>query len=885
MTKTPLSSFPASLRTVEGIHEYKLNNGMTVLLFPDPSSQTVTVNMTYLVGSRHEGRGEAGMAHLLEHMLFKGTDIHPNIPALLQDHGAIFNATTWFDRTNYFETLSATDDNVEFALKLEADRMLHSAIRQSDLDAEMTVVRNEFEMGENDPLHVLHDQMFSAAYRWHNYGKTTIGNRSDIERVPVKNLKAFYQYYYQPDNAVLIVAGNFNLPKTQEWILKYFGSLQKPGRVLDNTYTEEPVQDGTRDVRLMRAGDVAKSAVAYHIPAASHPDFAAILVLSKVLSDEPSGLLYQSLVQSGIASEVFDMVYALKEPGLFMAFATPAKNHEVSEVLAKMISLLENLNDKNITLESIERAKTRILKNTKLAMKSSKNLSLKLSESIAQGDYRLFFYTRDLVKAITLSDVIRVATTYFIESNRTTGLFIPTNLPKRATIPLSPDVSMLLSDYSGSEEIHVGEAFEATTQNIDARIVRSSPLPTMKTALLNKSTRGQAVQASLIFRLGNESVLHGKRAILHLIPDLLRRGTKEMTFQKAQDALDKLQSAVHISGRGAAAVVVDIHSDHHHFPEAMQIASDFMRSPRFSEEEFFIIQKRELTDLEQARIDPQEIGMNELERLKNPFAVDNIHYVPTIDERIAELKAVTFEKAQQVYHELYGANHLDVAIIGDFDSTIISQIENRLGDWQSSVVYQRVIRPYAPALSELRTLKTSDKQMALIAMGANFAMRDDDKHFPAMRIANYIFGESMKSRLMQRLRHTEGLSYRAGSSLNVSRHDFSGTITLSAICATDKADFALQLMQEEYRHWVEKGVTEQELQEGKQGFQSYFDNLLGNDGYVLQTMGSLMDVNRTFEYYAELLSAIARLETRDVLAALEISLLKAPLAIVKAGDF
>src|SRR5205807_9716062 len=196
----------------------------------------VTVNMTVLVGSRHEGYGETGMAHLLEHMLFKGTPSHPNVPKALRDHGARFNGTTWVDRTNYFETMPASDANLEFGIKLEADRLLHSFIRREDLALEMTVVRNEFEMGENSPEGILNQRMMAIAYEWHNYGKSTIGNRADIERVPVDNLREFYRKFYQPDNCMVVVAGKFDESKALLLVQKYFGSIKKPDRQLPITY-------------------------------------------------------------------------------------------------------------------------------------------------------------------------------------------------------------------------------------------------------------------------------------------------------------------------------------------------------------------------------------------------------------------------------------------------------------------------------------------------------------------------------------------------------------------------------------------------------------------------------------------------------------------------
>jgi zinc protease len=284
--------------TIEGITEYRLKNGCKFLLFPDPSSSKVTVNMTVLVGSRHEGYGETGMAHLLEHMLFKGSKEFPHIDKALQAHGASnANATTWTDRTNYYETMPANDANLEFGIKLEADRLVNSFIRREDLALEMTVVRNEFEMGENNPEYILSQRMAAVAYEWHNYGKSTIGNRSDIERVPIENLHAFYKKFYQPDNIVVIVAGKFDAGKAIKLITEQFGALPAPKRKLSRTYTEEPAQDGERVVVLRRVGKVAATGAVYHVPAAAHPDHPAVEVLSLILGDNPSGRLYKGLVE------------------------------------------------------------------------------------------------------------------------------------------------------------------------------------------------------------------------------------------------------------------------------------------------------------------------------------------------------------------------------------------------------------------------------------------------------------------------------------------------------------------------------------------------------------------------------------------------------------
>ena len=241
--------------TVEGITEYRLDNALRVLLFPDASSPKLTINVTYLVGSKHEGLGETGMAHLLEHMVFKPTRNHDNLMKELTNRGAQFNGSTWLDRTNYFETLNATDENLQWAIEMEADRMVNALVAKKDLDTEMTVVRNEFERGENEPFRVLMQRTQSAAYEWHNYGKTTIGNRSDIENVPIERLQGFYRKYYQPDNAVLVVAGKFDDAKALGLVAKYFGAIPRPERKLDKIWTVEPTQDGEHTVTVRRVGE------------------------------------------------------------------------------------------------------------------------------------------------------------------------------------------------------------------------------------------------------------------------------------------------------------------------------------------------------------------------------------------------------------------------------------------------------------------------------------------------------------------------------------------------------------------------------------------------------------------------------------------------------
>ena len=406
------ASLPAGVErvtSVEGITEYRMANGLQILLFPDPTKETITVNVTYLVGSSHENYGETGMAHLLEHLVFKGTPKHPNIAQELTEHGSRPNGTTWTDRTNYFETFAATDANLEWALDLESDRMVNSFIAKKDLDSEMTVVRNEFEAGENSPFGVLLQRTMATAYLWHNYGKTTIGARSDIENVPIDRLQAFYKRYYQPDNAVLLVAGRFDEPKTLALIHKYFSPIPRPTRVLDRIYTVEPTQDGERSVTLRRVGDTQYVAALYHVPSGAHEEFGAIDILSQVLADTPSGRLHKALVEAKKASSIFGFGFQWREPTLAVFAAEVRVGSSLDTARDTLLETIEGLGTTPPTREEVERARAQLLKEIELNLNRSDLIGLTMSEFVGAGDWRLFFLHRDRVRNVTVEDVQKVA--------------------------------------------------------------------------------------------------------------------------------------------------------------------------------------------------------------------------------------------------------------------------------------------------------------------------------------------------------------------------------------------------------------------------------------------------------------------------------------------
>jgi len=355
-------SKPTFVTTVEDIKEYKLSNGLKVLLLPDATQSNLIVNIVYNVGSKHEGYGEKGMAHLLEHMLFKSTKNLGDIKKMISDKGGRANGTTWYDRTNYYEIFAASDENLAWALQMEADRMVNATILQEDLDKEFSVVRNEFEIGENNPTGVLMERTINTAYLWHNYGLSTIGSKEDIERVKTPQLKRFYEKYYQPDNATLVIAGKFDEAKALKYIEDYFSVIPKPTRVLDEIFTVEPAQDGEKYVEVKRAGDSQHINMLYHAASFADKDYAALSALESILTNDPSGYLYKELVETKKVSSIWAFNPTVRDAG-FVLFNFDVPNDRNLDTTLKDVKVaLAKIGTINYTQEDLDRAKTNILK-------------------------------------------------------------------------------------------------------------------------------------------------------------------------------------------------------------------------------------------------------------------------------------------------------------------------------------------------------------------------------------------------------------------------------------------------------------------------------------------------------------------------------------------
>ena len=875
------------ITTVEGITEYHMENGLKVLLFPDPSKPQITVNITYLVGSRHEGYGETGMAHLLEHMVFKGTPNHPDIPAELSEHGAEPNGTTSFDRTNYFETFSASEENLRWALDLEADRMVNSYIAAKDLESEMTVVRNEFESGENSPIGVLVKRMLSSMFSWHNYGNLPIGARADIENVPIERLQAFYRKYYQPDNAVLMVSGQIEEEHTLALVHEYFSKIPKPTRKLFETYTRDPVQDGEKMVTLERAGEVQVAAVAYHIAPGTHPDFVATEILNEVLTNEPSGRMYQALVEKGIANSQFGLIWDLKEPGVWFLAAEVLKDKPLSAVQEAMNTVFEEAKNTPITQEEVDRAKTKLLKDIELAFNDSRAVGTFMSDYMAMGDWRLAYLRRDNLEKVTVDDVQRVANYYLKPTNRTIGQFIPTDEPDRVEIPEVEDIVALVADYKGREIVDQGEAFDPSPDHVDDRTTTFTTTSGMKYALLAKENRGNAVVGRITLRIGDEQSLRNKGIIPSLTASMLDKGAEGISRQEIKDRFDQLKANVSFGG-STNVVTASFETEGPNLREVLSLIGEVLQKPSFSADEFRKLKEEQLAQLEESLSDPFDKARRAYTKMLNPVKDKNhINYTRSAEEAIEALKATTIEDITAFYEAFYGASDATATIVGDFEEDAIKkQLDQSFGNWKSPMPFNRIETPYLETVGNIETINTPDKANAIVLGGQRLPINELHADYPALIMGNYIFGGGfLNSRLATRLRQNDGVSYGAQSVLVAHPIDQSARFILYAIYAPENVDKVMIGIKEELNRVVEEGYTNEELEAAKKGWLQNQNVVRSDDGNLLDMLSENLVFDRNMSFYKDLEEKVANLTLDEVNNTFKKYINYNKIVGAKAGDF
>jgi zinc protease len=926
------------VRQVHQISEHRLPNGLQVLFIEDNSRPQATVNMTYRVGSRHEGPGEYGSAHLLEHMLFKaaGNAANPKYkkPILeMQQLGMRWNGTTNTDRTNYFAHFSTGDtraaERLEYMIGWLSAMMTQAQFTQADLNAEMTVVRNEFERANSEPGRVLGERMRAAAYSSHPYNHPTIGTLADIENMPFERLQAFYRLHYRPDNATLIVAGQFDMALVRRLIEREFGAIAKPSTALPETWSVEPVQEGAKLVELRRTGGAPQAAVLYHAPGSGQRDTLVASMYSEILAQK-GGPLERGLTEQKYGLSEWAFYAPLREPGYFMAGMTlPEQGTRTSaafdtdsrSALAALASVVETY---IATAQDLERARRSYQVGVRSVWRNTEALAMQLSNAVGRGDYRLLAIERELIGQITLEEVQAFAKRHLIATNRTGGLYLPAassseviRSPAKAAVKaqsidqlfastplttfsianfvINSPAGGILSQFSIPT---LGTATTATTtpqgmleHTRQAQLIVGGK-PGLKLGVMTRSTKDDRVHGTLRLRWGTLASIRGQSVLASMVAPLLtdgmaagkEQGQEAMNTVQIKERLQELDASISFAtAAGGLSASLE-------FPAANSVAvlgfmADLMRRPAFGVKEFEPNQNIMLSTMLSIKNNPASLAGNVLERNHSAHYPDgDPRKSRSFEDTEKLMREATRDKLSAFWQRFGSAQHGELALVGPIALDSVQPLmQQLLGDWGTTEPHEPSESEYGAPVGELFTqLKVTDKANANYNARISFPLNQQSPDFPALAL-----GIDMFSRLglWTRVREKEGLSYGVGASTGVPWLGNSASIDIGASFAPQNLAKLRSAVAEEISRAQNEGYSTLQVNTAKSGLLARRRESLNSPAAVAGIVAFNLQYNRAMDAYNIFTTAFEKLDAPSVNAALKKYLGASPLREVTAGTF
>jgi zinc protease len=922
VSKSGLSGGIEFVAEEEGVREFALANGMKLLLAENRVAPVATLMVLYRVGSRNEAVGYTGSTHLLEHMLFKGTptfnkERHTQVAATLQKVGADFNATTWYDRTNYFETVPS--DALELAVHLEADRMRNSFIADEDRRSEMTVVRNELERGQNEPMMVLDEAVYATAFREHPYHHPTIGWRSDVENVPTARLKEFYDTFYHPNNATVIVVGDFEESDALELIQTYFGAVPASASPIPEVYTEEPRQQGERRLVVRRAGELPLVQVAFRTPAAlgqdtvlSNAELARraaappasnyiypLAVLSALLANGVTSRMYQALVETGLAVSVDARVDQFRDPGLFSIYATAAPEVEaarVEEVIhAELARASEELKE-----EEVEKAKRQIAAQVAYERDGTHNVASQMSEAESVADWRFYNSYAKSVARVTTEDVRRAAADYFKEDARTVGHFIPkaggangssnTNGAggsaslKRAPRPhgFKFHHDPLAESFGEGGAAMMGSANQTGAGGLASRIAREELSSGAALLVLeNRATPTVSLYGSL--RAGSYFEPKDKPGLARITAEMLKRGTRRRGKLELAGALEQVGADVEFDA-DAFAVRISARSLAQDFPALVSTLAEMLREPSFPEVELEKLKQQTVAAIREQQADTR---WRAYERLTQTLFDESNPFYAHAGERLVEsVGSITVEDVRGFYEKLYGGRSLILSAAGDVRAADALRVMREAfeGFEGPEDVDVNVSDPEPTDGSRREFVIVKDKANVDVLLGSAAPLRRDAADYYAAVLANRALGEStLSSRLGLQVRDVEGLTYGIASRFRaptLAAGPWYIAVSVNPSNIERAIDSALKVL----RGYVEHGISPEELEDEKSSAVGSFKVSLSTNGGLATALWNAEFYRLGLDYVDRYPQLIRAVTAEEVNAAIRKYFRPDHLTVVIAGD-
>lgn len=892
------------IKELGGIEEYLYQpNGMNILLLQDNASPVATVQIVYRVGSKHEVLGNTGSTHLLEHLMFKGTPSFNKkngntITDVLQNTGAQLNATTWYDRTNYFETLPS--DKIELAIQIEADRMRNSLLLKEDKEAEMTVVRNEFERGENDPNSLLDKEIWAAAYIAHPYHHSTIGWKSDIEKAPIEVLRNFYNTYYWPDNATLTIIGDFRKENVFGLIEKYFGKITKAPNVMPQPYTEEPEQYGARKIVVRKPGELGVINKAYKIPGALHEDLPALNILGEIIGAGPSAILNKTFVDSRMGIYAYASATNFKEVGLFtigVGFPMTSKHEDVD---AKISEVVTKIQKDGVTQDEVNRVVAKVSAQTILARDGSGVIASELNEAIASGDWTDFVTGIDRLKKVTPADVLRVAQKYLVEDQSTTGYFIPKQsgsqeqdtaqanhfMPENGPFYYRHPEDEHTHEESSSE-VSFSELKNTTEVSLDETAIEKSGSTYKREKIAGidavsvKTSAKDFVTVAASISLGNYASESKNTMIPALTASMLSKGTTLNDKFKFSEKLQKLGVNLNVNA-SAFKVNIGFKCLKKDLDQVVILLAEELRNPLFDAKEFENLKQQFVGNTQQNLNDPGERGDIALAQAIYPKT--NPNYSLSVEADIQNIQNATLDEVKAFHKKYFGPASMRLVIVGDTEGANLgTSLKKSFKNWNGGVVENLKFDEATKVAAKTEVVTIAEKPSAELYVGQYTGLKRTDADYIPFYIGNYTLGAGFAGRLMQTVRDEDGLTYNISSGLG-------GNIQTGGFWFVN-ASFNPELFQKgldatmvQVDKWVKNGITATELENKKTNLIGSFKVGMSTTNGMARTILGFIERGLEPNYIEQYPNDIQKATLQQVNDAIKKYIQLDKMIIIKAGS-
>ena len=828
-----------------GIKEYHMtSNGLKVLLKEDHSAPVATFMVTYEVGSRNEAIGYTGSTHLLEHLMFKGsnkfnTDKGNSVFQILQSLGARMNATTWLDRTNYYETLPSSE--LETAIEIEADRMRNAYIKEEDRQSEMTVVRNEFERGQNNPSSVLDEHIWATAYHAHPYHHSTIGWKADIENVSIERLKAFYDTFYWPNNATATVVGDFETGEALAMIKKYFGRIRKSTKEIPQVYTTEPAQEGQRTVTLKRAGQQGIVGLAHKSPSATHEDAASFIVLSSILSSGKNSRFYKNITDKGLTTSIFIWDSLFKDPGLFAVYANLAPGVEHRAVEDALVAEYESIKKGGVTDEEVSKAKAQLVASMKFRQDGSMAVAGSLNEAIASGDWTLYTRYEDLINSVTAESIKEIVNKYFLEDLSTVGYFIP-------EIPGSQAEGKPATSAKELVEMKKQYFSKEDQGGLAGQVVDSEPVEGIRLLTLKRGSGVVTINGS--FMGGDIYADDNNSRVPDLVSSMLDQGTTKQTKFEISNQLEKAGARLSI-GNGKSDVSFYAKFLSNDLEMVFGLLSEQLQFPVFNEEDLEKIKKRMVTSYKKRKESTRGSAVNNM--LTNLYPSGHQNAPEDNDKSIEDINKTTTEDLKAFHKQNYGKGGMVIVAVGDVDHEQLSNtIKKEFGTWKNSPLSKKLETQKGKKLGKKAYVTMEDKTSTDFVVGIPLGINRFHEDYMPLIVASHILGGNFSARLMQTVRVKEGLTYGINSTITGFDNSNDGYWMVGGTFAPELLAKGEKATLREIKKWAEEGVTQAEVDITKStltgSYQVGFDTTYGLSSGILSAVSVWGDLSYVDSY-------------------------------------